>query len=85
MLLHLLADHDTSQDLSIKEISERTGIKAEDIISTLQSLDMIKVWKGQHVVYVKQDVINEYMKQNKKLRLCKPDCLNWEPPGEEAK
>ena len=63
MLLHLLADHDTSQDLSIKEISERTGIKAEDIISTLQSLDMIKVWKGQHVVYVKQETISAYMAQ----------------------
>jgi MOZ/SAS family len=63
VLLHLLGEHDTSQDMSINQISETTGIKREDIISTLQSLDMIKVWKGQHVIYVKQEVINAYMKQ----------------------
>ena len=62
VLLHLLAEHDTSQDISLKDISMSTGIKTEDIISTLQSLDMIKVWKGQHVVYVKQDIINDYLK-----------------------
>jgi MOZ/SAS family len=63
ILLHLLAEHDTSQDISIKDMSVQTGIKAEDIISTLQYLDMIKVWKGQHVVFVKQEVINTYLKQ----------------------
>lgn len=62
VLLHLLAAHDTSKDISLKDISMNTGIKTEDVISTLQFLDMIKVWKGQHVVYVKQDIINDYMK-----------------------
>lgn len=41
----------------------QTGIKAEDIISTLQYLEMIKCWKGQHVVFVNQEIINDYMKQ----------------------
>jgi len=62
ILLNLLHDHDTSTNVSINDMSERTGIRMEDIISTLQSLDMIKVWKGQHVVYVKQSVIREYLK-----------------------
>ena len=63
ILLHLLSDHDSSQDISIKDISMKTGIKTEDIISTLQSLDMIKCWKGQHVVFVKQEIIQNYLKQ----------------------
>lgn len=63
VLMNLLAEHDTSTDISINDICERTGIKTEDIISTLQSLDMVKVWKGQHVVYVKQSIISDYMKQ----------------------
>jgi histone acetyltransferase MYST1 len=63
VLLHLLADHNPSQDISIKDISMQTGIKTEDIISTLQSLDMIKCWKGQHVVFVKQGIISDYLKQ----------------------
>jgi hypothetical protein len=63
ILMNLLAEHDPAEDISIKDISDRTGIKADDIISTLQSLDMVKCWKGQHVVFVKQAMIREYMKQ----------------------
>jgi hypothetical protein len=63
ILYNLLATHDPNRNISIRDISTQTGIKAEDIISTLQYLEMIKCWKGQHVVFVKQDVINEYMKQ----------------------
>jgi histone acetyltransferase MYST1 len=63
VLLNLFKNHDMTKDISIKDISSETGIKTEDIISTLQSLDMIKVWKGQHVIYVKQEIINNYMKQ----------------------
>jgi hypothetical protein len=54
-------------------------------ISTLQSLNMIKCWKGQHVIYVKQEAIDEYMKQNKQLRLCHSEYLIWEPPKERKK
>jgi MOZ/SAS family len=63
ILMNVLWDHDTSRDISINEMSSQTGIKAEDIISTLQSLDMINFWKGQHVVYVRQSVLREYMNQ----------------------
>jgi histone acetyltransferase MYST1 len=63
ILMHLLNNHDTSKDITIHDISMQTGIKTEDIISTLQSLDMIKVWKGQHVVYCRQEDIENYMKQ----------------------
>ena len=63
ILLNLLGEHDSSKDISIKDISMQTGIKTEDIISTLQSLDMIKCWKGQHVVFVKQEIIRDYQKQ----------------------
>jgi histone acetyltransferase MYST1 len=29
-----------------------TAIKTEDIISTLQALNLIKYWKGQHIISV---------------------------------
>merc|ERR1712161_51339 len=69
------------EHLSIKDISKDTGIKMEDLISTLQYLDMIRCWKGQHVVYVQQTQIQEYLHthQAKKLRLCKPEHLDWYP------
>lgn len=34
-----------------------TAIKTEDIISTLQSLNLIKYWKGQHIISVTPKVI----------------------------
>ena len=49
--------------LTIQKMSQQTGINVQDILSTLQSLDMIKCWKGQHVVHVKQEVLEQYMKQ----------------------
>lgn len=63
ILMQLLDSYDLTQNITISDISEQTGIKVEDIISTLQYLDMIKVWKGLHVVHVQQEVIQEYMKQ----------------------
>ena len=78
VLMNLLAQG--FRDVSIKDISMETGIKQEDIISTLQSLNMIKCWKGQHVIYVKQDIIDTYMKQNKQFQLCHSEYLKWEPP-----
>jgi len=43
MLMHSLANHKEGDDTNINQISEQTGIRSEDLISTLQSLDMIKV------------------------------------------
>ena len=66
VLFNILAKHDPTDaqtDISIADMSAQTGIKMEDILSTLQALDMIKVWKGQHVVYVDQKVLQEYMIQ----------------------
>ena len=53
----------TASNLTIKDISITTAMKQEDIISTLQYLDMIRSWKGQHVVYVQQDTIDRYMRK----------------------
>ena len=65
--MKVLSAHDTTgtsvEDISINDISMRTGIRTEDIISTLQSLDMIKVWKGQHVVFVEQSKLQAYAAQ----------------------
>jgi len=80
ILLTLLSKHTEKDNLQIRDISEMTGIKTEDIISTLQSLGMIKVYKGQHAVFVKQDIIKKYLELKKEMRLCNSDCLVWTGP-----
>lgn len=63
VLLTMFSEQTGNENIQIKDISLLTGIKTEDIISTLQSLNMIRFWKGQHVVFVMQHVLDQYSKQ----------------------
>jgi len=36
--------------INLKELSEMTAIKVEDVVSTLQHLNLIQYQKGQHVI-----------------------------------
>jgi histone acetyltransferase MYST1 len=89
VLLTLFAEQKGDENIQIKDISLMTGIKTEDIISTLQSLNMIRFWKGQHVVFVMQDFLKKYMseqkRKKKKLRLCDGKYLSWVPHAERKK
>lgn len=69
-----------TDEVTIMEITKQTGIRVEDITSTLHSLNLIKYWKGQHVLSISQQVVSSMIQQSKKLRLCDPACLHWEPP-----
>ncbi|KAL9187254.1 hypothetical protein ACHAXT_001357 [Thalassiosira profunda] len=85
VLLTLFDGQNGEENVQIKDISAMTGIKTEDIISTLQSLNMIRFWKGQHVVFVMRDFLKKYMAQQKKIRLCDGKCLTWTPHAERKK
>lgn len=74
-------DLNNSHNISIDSIAEQTGIRNEDLLSTLQSLGMIKTWKGQFVVYVHQSTLQEQLDKIKAIRLCKPEYLTWSPPS----
>ncbi|XP_077290954.1 histone acetyltransferase KAT8-like [Arctopsyche grandis] len=69
--------------VSIKELSQMTGISQTDIISTLQCMNMVKYWKGQHVICVTPKIVSEHLMSShfKKPRLCvDPNALRWSPP-----
>ncbi|XP_051499914.1 histone acetyltransferase KAT7-like [Apus apus] len=48
------------KEISIKEISQETAVHPVDIVSTLQALQMLKYWKGKHLVLKRQDLIDEW-------------------------
>ncbi|XP_053669908.1 histone acetyltransferase KAT8-like [Anopheles nili] len=78
-LLKLIKDYRTT---TIKDLSELSGITPEDIIYTLQSMNMVKYWKGQHVICVTVKLIQEHlqMPQFKKPKLMvDPAYLKWTP------
>lgn len=72
----------------IKFNSEMTSITQNDIISTLQSLNMIKYWKGQHVICVTPKLVEEHIKSAQYKRpvlTVDSSCLRWEPPRKSQK
>jgi len=78
VLLEILRKH--RGNLSIKDISTITAIKTEDIISTLQSMNLIKYWKGQHIISVTPKLIDEHMKAASKQSLrIEPKNIHWTP------
>ena len=67
-LLECLLKH--KGNLSLKELSEQTGIKIEDITYSLNELSMIKYWKGQQVIQtINTRQIEEFLnKKNSKKK-----------------
>ena len=65
-----------------------TSITQEDIIGTLQSLNMVKYWKGQHVIWVTPKLVEEHMKSaqyRRPLLTVDPDYLRWNAPSKRVK
>ncbi|CAM9301297.1 unnamed protein product [Pylaiella littoralis] len=75
VLMNLLRDY--QGELTIRLMSNMTAIKIEDIISTLQSLNFIQYWKGQHVISVTRENIDNCLSKSSRLKLCRPECLTW--------
>merc|ERR1719283_526671 len=74
--------------LSIKDLSMMTSITQGDIISTLQSLNLVKYWKGQHVICVTPKLIEEHLRSSEyKKPALTVDCSNlrWNPPKKSNK
>jgi len=72
--------------LSVKEISQMTSIAPCDIISTLQSLNMVQYFKGQHFICVTPKLVDEWLHSSH----CKrpkidfdAERLCWSPPKKQ--
>lgn len=80
ILLNLLSDYGERPHITIQEISEMTSIKKEDIISTLQYLNLISYYRGQYVLTLSEDIVqgHERAMQKRHLRI-DPSCLHFTP------
>lgn len=62
------------------EICELTSIKKDDVISTLQNLNLINYYKGQYIISVNQEIIQSHKKSMEKRTIrIDPKCLHWTP------
>ena len=79
VLLEMLHRH--RGNISIRDISVRTAIRTEDIVSTLQSLGLVRYWKGQHILSVTPKLIEEHLRMLARPKLAvRPEVLRWVPP-----
>ena len=76
-------------EISIPALAARTSIAPDDIVSTLQSLNLIKYWRGHKVICMTPKLIQEHL-STKMYRLAAftahpailrpyPDFLTCEP------
>jgi hypothetical protein len=79
VILETLRDH--KANMSIKDISERTAIRTDDVVKTLESLSLIKYWKGDHIISVTQRIVEEHLRSiaNQKNIDVDPIRLHWTP------
>lgn len=80
VVLDVLQQH--RGNLSIKDISELTAIRTDDIVKTLESLNLIKYWKGDHIISCTVRIIDEHLKTMSPQRGIEIDVsrLTWKPP-----
>ncbi|KAI4499853.1 hypothetical protein M0802_005109 [Mischocyttarus mexicanus] len=66
--------------ITISEICELTSIKKEDVISTLQNLNLINYYKGQYIVTLNREIIEQHSASMEKRHVkIDPKCLHWTP------
>lgn len=82
-LLEILSKHKGT--ISIKELSDVTSFRPEDIISTLQALDLLKYFGGQHSIYVSPKMIEQYVNKKDNSPPVDPARLKWTPHAERSK
>uniref|UniRef100_A0A3B5AFB8 Histone acetyltransferase n=1 Tax=Stegastes partitus TaxID=144197 RepID=A0A3B5AFB8_9TELE len=73
----------SSNALFPHKISQETAVNPVDIVSTLQSLQMLKYWKGKHLVLKRQDLIDDWKAKETKRgngKTIDPTALKWTPP-----
>ncbi|KAK2725430.1 histone acetyltransferase KAT8-like [Artemia franciscana] len=80
VLLEILRDYNGT--LSIRDLSEITSITEADIIYTMQLMNLVKYWKGQHVICVTGKIIEELIRSEHFKRpqiTVDPTCIRWTP------
>ncbi|XP_063059533.1 histone acetyltransferase KAT5b isoform X2 [Engraulis encrasicolus] len=80
ILMDLKSENGERPQITINEISEITSVKKEDVISTLQYLNLINYYKGQYILTLSEDIVegHERAMQKRHLRI-DSKCLHFTP------
>ncbi|KAK9704266.1 Histone acetyltransferase [Basidiobolus ranarum] len=68
-------------EVTLSDISVATSITVQDVLHTLQSIDSLKYYHGQHIICLNDQAINHYYQTKaKSKRYIEPSALKWTPP-----
>ncbi|KZF23258.1 histone acetyltransferase ESA1 [Xylona heveae TC161] len=72
-------------EVTVEELSALSAMTTNDVLHTLQNLNMLRYTKGQHVIVLTDAVVAAKEKQKEKEKLKKrhnidPERLQWKPP-----
>lgn len=71
---------DNPPQIAINEICEATAIKKDDVISTMQTLNLINYYRGQYVLTLNEDLKSRHEKEKAKRKIrIDPSALHWTP------
>lgn len=80
ILMGLKAEGGERPQITINEISEITSIKKEDVISTLQYLNLINYYKGQYILTLSGDIVEGHERAMlKRVLRIDAKCLHFTP------
>ncbi|CAB4253242.1 similar to Saccharomyces cerevisiae YOR244W ESA1 Catalytic subunit of the histone acetyltransferase complex (NuA4) that acetylates four conserved internal lysines of histone H4 N-terminal tail [Maudiozyma barnettii] len=78
-LVKLLVEH--GKEITIDEISTISSMTTTDILFTAKSLNILRYYKAQHIIYLSDEVIERFETlKAKKRRSIDPTKLIWTPP-----
>ena len=64
----------------LSEICEKTSIRKEDVVSTLQYLQLVQYYKGQYIICMPRDVLDRHAKSMSKRKVrIDSKCIKWTP------
>ncbi|RPA96623.1 hypothetical protein L873DRAFT_1772477 [Choiromyces venosus 120613-1] len=72
-------------ETTIDELAGMSAMTTQDVIHTLQNLNMLRYFKGQHVICLTDAILNQKQKQVEKQKIkgkrtLDPDLIQWKPP-----
>ncbi|VDM53935.1 unnamed protein product [Angiostrongylus costaricensis] len=66
--------------ISVMDLSQMTSIRKEDVISTLQHLNLYKYYRGQYVIVITDELKSAYRRMCEKINVrIDPTKLKWQP------
>ncbi|XP_075693473.1 histone acetyltransferase KAT5 isoform X2 [Rhinoderma darwinii] len=80
ILMDLKTETGERPQITINEISEITSVKKEDVISTLQYLNLINYYKGQYILTLSEDIVEGHERAMlKRILRIDSKCLHFTP------